>query len=263
MRIRQLKTLVLLGLVLALLAAVLAPVASAAGTQGPSTMMGGDTWGGGWCGGGMWDGSGTWGGTGMWGTGFGGKWLTSNPDALQAWLSLRTAHQQALQTWYDTYKGDLTSAAAQQALHDLWTTFWTDMKAFYETYAGGATWTCPDEGMWGGWGGGMMGGWDWDVSHMWGTGYGAAWMTQHPGAFGGWMTMRTRMVRHMNAWWQQYGSNPSGTAAQNALSTLRAHHRAQVKSFYTHHHLSVTTTRMRYGAGGWMGLGGMWGGWGW
>jgi hypothetical protein len=41
------------------------------------------------------------------------------------------------------------------------------------------------------------------------------------------------------------------------------HHRASVKAFYTHHHLTVTTTRMRYGAGGWMGLGGMWGGWGW
>ena len=44
---------------------------------------------------------------------------------------------------------------------------------------------------------------------------------------------------------------------------MRAHHRAQVKTFYTKHHLSVTTARMRDGAGGWMGLGGMWGGFGW
>ena len=55
------------------------------------------------------------------------------------------------------------------------------MKAFYEQYASGATWTCPSDGMWGGWDiGGMMGGHDWDAAHMWGTGYGAAWMTSHP-----------------------------------------------------------------------------------
>ena len=259
MKRHRLGTLSGILVILALAIALLAPSAMATTRQG---MMGGDD--GSWCGGGMWDGSGTWGGTGTWGTSFGMKWLTNNPDALQAWLAVRTAHQQALQTWYDTYRADLKSAAAQQALHDLWTTFWSDMKAFYEQYAGGAVWTCPDEGMWGGWDmGGMMGDHDWDAHHMWGTGYGAGWMANHPGAFGSWVTMRTRMVNHMNAWWQQYGDNPSSATAQTALTTLRAHHRAQVKSFYTHHHLTVTTTRMRYGAGGWMGLGGMWGGWGW
>ena len=44
---------------------------------------------------------------------------------------------------------------------------------------------------------------------------------------------------------------------------MRAHHRGQVKSFYRNHHLTVTSSRMRDGAGGWMGLGGMWGGFGW
>ena len=175
-------------LAVALLAvAVLVPIAGASGSTpggmmgSPSpwpTMMGtptptpspsptGNTWGDSWCGGGIWNGDGQWGGTGMWGTGSGMSWLTSNPDAMQAWLQLREAHQQALRTWYDTYKADLSSAEAQQALHDLWTSFWTDMKSFYETYANGATWTCPDEGMWGGWDmGGMMGGHDWDAPHV-------------------------------------------------------------------------------------------------
>jgi len=219
---------------------------------------------GGWCGGGMWDGSGTWGGTGMWGTAFGMSWLTSNPDALEAWTQLRADHQQALQTWYDTYKADLTTPEAQQALHDLWTTFWNDMKSFYETYGDGATWTSPDEGMWGGWDmGGMMGDHDWDAHNMWGAGYGASWMTSHPGAFGQWLAMRGMQTAGVSAWSQKYHSALASSTAQTALRTMRAHQRAQVRSFYTHHGLSVTTTRMRYGAGGWMGLGGMWGGWGW
>ena len=244
---------------------LLVPIAGAATTQPSQSMMGGGGTGGGWCGGGIWDGYGPWGGTGMWGTGFGMRWLTSNPDALQAWLQLREAHQQALQTWYDTYKADLTSAEAQQALHDLWTTFWTDMKAFYETYADGATWTCPDEGMWGGWDmGGMMGGHDWDAQPHVGHGLRRR-LDDEP-------SRRLRPLAHDAQQAHRRRERlvaaatapiPPSTTAQTALQTMRAHHRTQVKSFYTHHHLSVTTARMRYGAGGWMGLGGMWGGWGW
>jgi hypothetical protein len=148
------------------------------GTPTPSPSPTGNTWGDSWCGGGMWGGSGSWGGTGMWGTGSGASWLTNNPDALAAWLQLKTDHVAAMQTWYDTYKADLTTPAAQQALHDLWTDNWNDMKAFYEKYGNGAAWTCPTAGMWGGWQGGMMGG-SWDASHMWGSGYGASWMTGH------------------------------------------------------------------------------------
>ena len=121
--------------VVVLAAAVLVPVAGASGMMGtpspsPSSAMmptpppsptPGTTRRAGWCGGGIWNGTGTWGGTGMWGTGSGMAWLTSNPDALAAWLQLRTDHQQAMQTWYDTYKADLTTPEAQQALHDLWT----------------------------------------------------------------------------------------------------------------------------------------------
>ena len=179
-----------------LAAAVLVPVAGASGMMGTpspspsSTMMPTPTpsptpgtTGGGWCGGGVWNGTGSWGGTGMWGTGPGMAWLTSNPDALQAWLQLKADHLAAMQTWYDTYKADLTTPKAQQALHDLWTKNWNDMKAFYEQNGGGATWTCPSYGMWGGWMGGMMGG-SWDPSHMWGTGYGASWMTGHRSGFG-------------------------------------------------------------------------------
>ena len=144
----------------------------------------------------MWGGTGAWGGTGMWGTGTGTGWLTQNPAALQAWLQLRADHAKAMQTWYATYKADLTSPAAQQALHDLWTTFWNDMKAFYQQYGNGAVWTCPSFGMWGGWQmGGMMGGYGWDASHMWGAGYGASWMTSHATGFGQWLTMRGKADR--------------------------------------------------------------------
>ena len=212
----------------------------------------------------MWGGSGAWGGTGMWGTGTGASWLTNNPDALAAWTQLRADHVAAMQTWYQTYKADLTTPAAQQALHDLWTNNWNDMKAFYQQYGSGAGWTCPAFGMWGGWQtGGMMGGQGWDASHMWGAAYGASWMTAHPGAFGQWMTLRGRQTAAVSAWQQHYAGSLSGSAAQTARQTMQAHMRTQVKNFYRNHHLTVTTSRMRYGAGGWMGLGGMWGGFGW
>ncbi|HEY5386491.1 MAG TPA: hypothetical protein VIL79_01175 [Thermoleophilia bacterium] len=245
-------------------AAIAAPASPAATAPTPQGMMGGGTGGGSWCGGGIWNGSGQWGGTGMWGTGYGAGWLAKNPAAFRAWLQLKADHIKAMQTWQDTYKADLTTPAAQQALHGLWTKFWNDMKSFYKQYGNGAVWTCPSDGMWSGWDmGGMMGGHEWDVHHMWGTGYGAAWMTSHRGAFGHWLTMRGHQTADVAAWRQHYNANPGSSAAQTALQTLRAHHRTQVKSFYRHHHLSASTSRMRYGAGGWMGLGGMWGGWGW
>ena len=264
-----------------LAAAVLVPVASANGMMGspspspsatmmptptpsPTSTAPGNTWGDSWCGGGMWGGSGSWGGTGMWGTGTGASWLTNNPDALQVWLQLKADHVAAMQTWYGTYKADLTTPEAQQALHDLWTTFWNDMKAFYEQYGNGAAWTCPSDGMWSGWDmGGMMGQHDWDASHMWGTGHGASWMMSHRGGFGQWLAMRGKQTAAVTAWQHRYGTDPGSTAAQTALHAMRTHQLAQVKNFYRNHHLTVTTSRMRNGAGGWMGLGGMWGGFGW
>ena len=231
-------------------------------TPSPSTTTPG-TSSGSWCGGGIWGGSGSWGGTGMWGTGGGMAWLTGNPDALAAWLQLKADHVAAMQAWYETYKADLTTPAAQQALHDLWTDNWNDMKAFYEQYGNGAAWTCPAAGMWGGWQGGMMGGGSWDPSHMWGSGYGASWMTGHPGGLAQWMAMRARQTSAVTAWQRRYAGNLTGSSARTALQNVRTHMRTQVKSFYRSHHLTVTTARMRYGAGGWMGLGGMWGGWGW
>ena len=62
------------------------------------------------------------------------SWLTDNPDALVAWLQLKADHVAAMQTWHDTYKADLKTPEAQQALHDLWTKTWNDMKTFYEQY---------------------------------------------------------------------------------------------------------------------------------
>jgi hypothetical protein len=268
--------------VVALGAAVLVPVAGANGMMGGGspasprpTMTGSpastpspgptssDLAGAGWCGGGMWGGSGSWGGTGMWGTGSGASWLTDDPEALRAWLQLRAAHVAAMQTWLDTYKADLASTQAQQALHDLWTGGWNDMKAFYEQYGDGATWTCPALGMWGGWQrGGMMGG-SWDPSHMWGAAYGASWMSRHPGAFGQWMTMRARQTATVAAWQQRHAGDLTGSKARAAMRTMQARLRTQVKGFYRNHQLTATTARIRYGAGGWMGLGGMWGGWGW
>jgi hypothetical protein len=245
--------------------ALLAPIAAAGGpSTGAATngMMGGGA--GSWCGGGIWSGSGQWGGTGMWGSGFDMRWLTDDPAALQAWLQLRTEHQQAMRVWYDTYKADLTTPAAQQALHDLWTTFWNDMKSFYEQYADGAVWTSPSSDMWGGGQmGGMMGGGTWNAGHMWGTGYGASWMIGHPAGLGRWLALRDRQMNAMDSWWQHHGSAPGTRAAQAALQTLHVRQRAQVRSFYGRNHLPANGTWMRYGAGGWMGLGGMWGGFGW
>jgi hypothetical protein len=253
----SLKTLVAAFAVALVAAALLAPIAGAGGsTMGTAAngMMGGATS----------SSMGAWAGTGMWGMGSGMAWLTDNPAAPQAWLQLRTEHQQAMKAWYDAYKADLTSTEAQQALHDLWTAHWNDMRDFYEQYASGTDWTPPAMGMWGGWQmGDMMGGGSWNPRHMWGTGYGASWMTSHPTGFGQWLTMRGRQMNAMNAWWQQHGAAPGSPTAQAALKTLRAHQRTQVKHFFTQHHLSTTSAMMRAATGGWMGLGGMWGGWGW
>lgn len=240
-------------------AAAAAPPSPATGTSPSHGMMDGD-----WCGGGMWDGSGEWGGTGMWGTGSGMRWLTGDPAAFQAWLQIRSAHLTALQTWYDTYKPDLRSAEAQQALHDLWQQYWNDRKAFYEQYAPGATWVCPGGDIWGGWDtGGMMGDHHWDATHMWGAGYGAAWMTGHPRGFGHWLQLRQRQTAAVAAWRHTNAAHPRSDAAVATMHALRDRQRAQVRSFFTHHGLRATKARMTYGAGGWMGLGGMWGGWGW
>ena len=110
---------------------------------------------------------------------------------------------------------------------------------------------------------GMMGHHDWDASHMWGTGHGASWMMSHSNGFGQWLAMRGKQTVAARAWSQKYHNALKSSAAKTALRAMRTHQRAQVRSFYTHHGLSVTTTRMRNGAGGWMGLGGMWGGFGW
>ena len=153
-----LKSLLTVAAIVVLAAAVLVPIAGASGMMGGSTNSSWPTMmptptpsptpsstlvPGGWCGGGMWGGSGAWGGTGMWGMGSGTGWLTQNPAALQAWLQLRADHVKALRTWQATYKADLTSPAAQQALHDLWTTFWNDMKSFYQQHGNGAAVDLP------------------------------------------------------------------------------------------------------------------------
>ena len=218
---------------LAVVASALALLAPMAGAGGSASGAAHGTMGGG---------TGAWHGTGMWGTGSGMQWLLDDPTAFEAWLQMRTAHQQAMQDWYETYAADLTSTAAQQALHDLWTTFWNDMKSFSEQHGGGS---------------------GWDPSNMWGTGYGASGMMSHPAGFGRWLSMRDRQMRGMNDWWQQNGSAPSSPAAQAALKTLSSHQRSQVRSFYRHNNLPATAAWMRYGVGGWMGLGGMWGGFGW
>jgi hypothetical protein len=208
--------------------------------------------------------TGMWGGTGMWGTANGMSWLAKNPAALKAWTQLRTSQQQAMQKWYQTYKGNLTTSAAQQALHNLWTTFVNETKASSQQYAKGATWICPATGMWSGWGmSGMMGGHSWNAKDMWGAAYGASWLTSHPAAFGQWLAMRSKQVAGVNAWVRKYDHALKSKAAQTALQHMNAQHRAQVKAFYTQHGLSASSTRMSYGAGGWMGLGGMWGGFGW
>ena len=272
--------------VAALSAAVLAPVAAAGGpgtmmgggtgtgttpgTADPGTMMGSGTAadpqpGPGTMMGGTWDGSGAWGATGMWGMMDSGMtWLSDNPAAMQAWLTMRTEHRQDMQAWYDTCKADLTSSAAQQALHDLWTAHWNDMQSFVQKYASGSDWTVPAMGMWNGWQmGDMMNGGSWDPQHMWGTGYGASWMMGDPAGMGQWLTLRGRQMSAANAWMQRYGSAASSPAAQAAMKALSARQRGQVKRFYKQHHLPTSSAMMRAATGGWMGLGGMWGGFGW
>ena len=156
-------------LAVALLAvAVLVPIAGASGSAGmmgsPSpwpTMMGtptpspsptGNTWGDSWCGGGMWGGSGSWGGTGMWGTGTGASLADEQPRRPAGLAAApRRPPRRACRPGTTPTRPTSRRPAAQQALHDLWTTFWNDMKAFYEQYGNGATWTCPSAGMWGGW----------------------------------------------------------------------------------------------------------------
>ena len=230
-----------------------APAAGQPGGAG-ATMGGTDTM----MGGGMW------GGTGMWGMGSGMTWLTGDPVAMQAWLQLRADHLADMQTWYDTYKADLTTPAAQQALHDLWTAHMDEMQSFFAQYASGAGWTPPAMGMWNGWQmGSMMGGTSWNARRMWGSGYGASWMTSNPAGMGQWLAMRGRQMNATNAWMHKYGAAPAGPAARAAAKTLMARQRTQVRRFYRQHHLPTSSAMMRAGAGGWMGLGGMWGGFGW
>lgn len=218
--------------------------------------------GGGWCAGGAWNGRGQWGGTGMWGMGFGSGWLTRHPEAMQPFLDLRAQHVQEMTDWWTTYGAAPTSDAAQQALNDLWQKRWNDLKDSYQQYADGSEWTMPTMGMWGGWHmGGMMGGWD--ASRMWGSSYGSRWLTEHPTAFGAWLALRDRQTADAQSWWQQHHAAPGSASARRALSSMRVHHRAEARGFYRHNDLSVTSSRMRSATGGWMGLGGMWGGWGW
>jgi hypothetical protein len=75
--------------------------------------------------------------------------------------------------------------------------------------------------------------------------------------------MRAEQTAHVERWAKRHRGSLKSDAAQDALKAVRAHHRAQVKRFYERRHLTPTTSRMRNGAGGWMGLGGMWGGFGW
>jgi hypothetical protein len=263
------KTVLIAGAMLTLsLGALAAPaLASASGAGAPATtpqqMMGGGT-GGTLPMGGMWNGNGPWGGTGMWGMGSGMKWLRDNPAAMQDWLKMHSQHLAAMHDWYDTYKADLTSPAAQQALHDVWQTFWDDMQSFYAQYGGNATWTCPVSGMWSGWQmGGMMGGGSWDTSHMWGTGYGAGWMMANPTGMGQWLDLRGRQTADAMAWMRKHHGALRSAGATKALNHMTSRHRAQVKGFFMQHQLPTSAAMMRSGAGGWMGLGGMWGGWGW
>ena len=100
----------------------------------------------------MWGGSGSWGGTGMWGTGSGMGWLTNNPDALQAWLAAARRPPRRHADLVRHLQG--RPHVARRRSRPCTTsgpTFWNDMKAFYEQYGNGATWTCPAAGMWGGW----------------------------------------------------------------------------------------------------------------
>jgi hypothetical protein len=218
-------------------------------TPSPSPTSGSGSW----CGGGLWDGSGaTWGGTGMWGTAFGASWLRDHPAAVDAWLKLRSDNMTEMRTWFDKYRSDLGSPAAQTDLRTLWQDHWNDMKAFYQQYADGTTWVSPALTMWGG---GMMGG-----GMMWGTGYGTGWLMKHPAGFAAWQTLRAKQMSDVHGWWMKHRAQPSGAAAQLALTTMRAHHKAQDLTYMRQRHISSGSA---WSYRGWMGMGGTWGGFGW
>ncbi len=251
MKTRKVALLLVIALVVALGVAAAPAAAYACGCWGgptptPSPTAPTSSWGS-WCGGGYWNGSGTtWGGTGTWGIGFGGKWLLNHPDAFNAWLDLRTSQLDAIKAWYGQYSSAPFSAAAQTSLRTLWQQNWTDVKAWYQQYASGAAWVCPTAGCWG--------------RAMWGTGFGGGWLLRHPGAFADWIDLRLSTVNDVKAWFAQYSADPFSTTAQMALQTLRTEQRAEVVKFFSDHGI---TLRAKWGCGGWMGLGGMWGGFGW
>ena len=92
-----------------------------------------------------------------------------HPAAFGAWLDLGSTTSTAMQALVRSSTGDLTSAAAQQALRALWQHHWTDMKAWYQQYGGGATDLDQLSGgdCWGG--------------VMWGSGYGSGWLLRATG----------------------------------------------------------------------------------
>jgi hypothetical protein len=62
---------------------------------------------------------------------------------------------------------------------------------------------------------------------------------------------------------QEHQGALRSAGARTDLNHMTASHRAAVKSFFKHHGLRTNATMMQQATGGWMGLGGMWGGWGW
>jgi len=111
--------------------------------------------------------------------------------------------------------------------------------------------------------GGMMDEHHWDVSRMWGAGYGADWMMDHAAGMGQWLDLRAGQTADVTAWMQKHHGALRSAGATTALNHMTSRHRTEVRTFFKQHHLPTSSAMMRSGAGGWMGLGGMWGGFGW
>ena len=60
--------------------------------------------------------------------------LFKNPQAAADMQALRLEHQQEMQSWWEKYGSDPTSADAVAALKALRTEHWNDMKALFEKY---------------------------------------------------------------------------------------------------------------------------------
>lgn len=102
--------------------------------------------------------------------------LMDNPDALKAMQELRAEHRAEMQSWYEQYGSNPSSAEARAALQKLRDEHWDDMRDLFGKFGidvpvgagpggmmrgtGGCGGGCAGAGAGAGYGAGMMGDWN-------------------------------------------------------------------------------------------------------